>query len=66
MKKTSKSKKLLALFLGWIGAGIIWAGWTAIFGETSNENSILIVIQLFIAIFVWVKIYFYFVRKWAI
>jgi hypothetical protein len=63
---TTITKKILAFILGWIGAGIVWGIWTGIFGDTSHENLLLMLVQLFVFIYVWMKIYSFFTKKWAV
>lgn len=60
--KPKIGKRLFALFMGWLGAGVFWIGFTSI-GWTNGNNILETIISLAVVIFVWVKIYKYYILK---
>jgi uncharacterized membrane protein YvbJ len=63
-KKITRGEKIKAGIIGWIGGGIVWYIFGVI-GWTNSDNIIGMLIALFVTIFVWVKLYRYYLSKWT-
>ena len=64
-KKITRWQKIQAGFIGWIGGGVVWYVF-GIIGWTNADNHIIgMLIALFVTIFIWVKLYRYYVDKWT-
>lgn len=65
MKKTTTGKKIGAFVVGWIGSSMMWYVFGLI-GWTHTDTTVVgTLFSIFAAIFVWVKLYRYFVEQWA-
>jgi hypothetical protein len=68
--KTTKGRKFLAFIIGYIGAGVLWVGLTSFATATKISSDSLLgiigeLVGVILVIIVWVKLYRYYVKKWA-